>query len=50
MCIYNAIDAEILAVFEALQIAWVRRRTHIWLEIDSAPVVQYFNSPYACEP
>ena len=42
----SAIDAEILAVLEALQVAWVRRWTHIWLETDSALMILYFKSPH----
>lgn len=42
----SAIDAEILAVLEALQVAWVRRWTHVWLETDSALVVHYFYHPH----
>lgn len=42
----SAIDAEVLAVIEALRIAWVRRWTHIWLETDSTLVVRYFHSPH----
>ncbi|KAM5554460.1 hypothetical protein ABKV19_022706, partial [Rosa sericea] len=41
----SAIDAEILAVIEALRVAWARSWTHIWLETDSTLVVHYFNSP-----
>ena len=42
----SAIDAEVLAVIEALQVAWVRRQTHVWLETDSTLVVHYFKSPH----
>ena len=42
----SAIDAEVLAVIEALQVAWVRRWTHVWLETDSTLVVHYFKSPH----
>lgn len=42
----SAIDAEVLAVLEALQVAWVHRWTHIWLETDSTLVVLYFKSPH----
>ncbi|PRQ38043.1 putative ribonuclease H-like domain, reverse transcriptase zinc-binding domain-containing protein [Rosa chinensis] len=41
----SAIDAEILAVIEAIQVAWVRRWTHIWLETDSTLVLTYFKNP-----
>ncbi|XP_062005969.1 uncharacterized protein LOC133723163 [Rosa rugosa] len=41
----SAIDAEILAVIEAIQVAWVRRWTHIWLETDSTLVITYFKNP-----
>ncbi|XP_024172314.1 uncharacterized protein LOC112178392 [Rosa chinensis] len=41
----SAIDAEVLAVIEALRIAWVKRWAHIWLETDSMLVVQYFKNP-----
>ncbi|XP_062014236.1 uncharacterized protein LOC133730712 [Rosa rugosa] len=34
----SAIDAEILAVIEALRVAWARSWTHIWLETDSTLV------------
>lgn len=41
----SAIDAEVLAVIEAIRVAWVKRWTHIWLETDSTLVIKYFNSP-----
>ncbi|XP_062027735.1 uncharacterized protein LOC133743716 [Rosa rugosa] len=41
----SAIDAEVLAVIEALRIAWVKSWTHIWLETDSMLVVHYFKNP-----
>lgn len=41
-----AIDAEILAVIEAIRVAWVWRWTHIWLETDSTLVVHYFYHPH----
>ncbi|XP_062028777.1 uncharacterized protein LOC133744735 [Rosa rugosa] len=40
-----AIDAEVLAVIEAMRIAWAKSWTHIWLETDSILVVQYFKNP-----
>ncbi|PRQ24992.1 putative RNA-directed DNA polymerase [Rosa chinensis] len=40
-----AIDAEVLAVIEAMRIAWAKSWTHIWLETDSILVVQYFTNP-----
>lgn len=43
----SAIDAEILAVLEALQVAWVRRWTHVWLETDSTLVVHYYHHPHS---
>lgn len=42
--VHCAIDAEALAVLKALQVAWVHRCTHIWLETDFALVVHYFKS------
>lgn len=42
----SAIDAEVLAVSEAVRVAWVRRWTHIWLETDSTLVVHYFSNPH----
>lgn len=33
------------ASFEALQIAWAKMWTHIWLERDSSLVVHYFKNP-----
>lgn len=41
----SAIDAEILAVIEAIRVAWVRRWTHIWLETNSLLVIHYFHYP-----
>ncbi|PRQ49267.1 putative ribonuclease H-like domain-containing protein [Rosa chinensis] len=41
----SAIDAEVLVVIEAVEVAMVRRWTHVWLETDSALVVRYFNKP-----
>lgn len=38
----SAIDVEVLAVIEAVRVAWIRRWTHIWLETDSMLVVHYF--------
>ncbi|KAK9942940.1 hypothetical protein M0R45_008581 [Rubus argutus] len=41
----SAIDAEVLAVIEAIRVALVKRWTHVWLETDSTLVIKYFNSP-----
>ncbi|KAL6202888.1 hypothetical protein ACLB2K_026592 [Fragaria x ananassa] len=41
----GVIDAEVLAVIEALKIAWAKRWTHIWLETSSSLVVHYFKNP-----
>jgi ribonuclease HI len=41
----SAIEAEVLAIIEAVRVAWVKRWTHVWLETDSAIVIKYFNSP-----
>lgn len=41
----SAIDAEILAIMEAIRVALVKRWTHVWIETDSTLVIKYFNSP-----
>ena len=41
----SAIDAEVLAVIEALGVAWRKGWTHLWLATDSYLVVHYFNNP-----
>ncbi|XP_061998916.1 uncharacterized protein LOC133716213 [Rosa rugosa] len=41
----SAIDAEVLAVIEALGVAWRKGWTHLWLETDSYLVVHYFTNP-----
>ncbi|PRQ22702.1 putative ribonuclease H-like domain-containing protein [Rosa chinensis] len=40
----SSIDAEILAVIEAIEIAWVRNWHHLWLETDSTYVVHILSS------
>lgn len=42
--VLSAIDVELLAVNQALRIAWVRRWTQIWLKTDSTLVVRYLHS------
>lgn len=39
----SSIAAEILAVIEAIRIAWVRDWNNVWLETDSALVVHLLN-------
>lgn len=44
--VLSKIDIDVLAVIEAIRVAWVRHWTHNWLEMDSMLVVTYFNSPH----
>ncbi|XP_062005947.1 uncharacterized protein LOC133723132 [Rosa rugosa] len=41
----SAIDAEVLAIIEAINVALVRRWTHIWLETNSILALRYFKNP-----
>jgi ribonuclease HI len=41
----NALEAEVLAVIEAICLAWIKAWKNLWLETDSSMVVHYFNSP-----
>ncbi|XP_004301067.1 PREDICTED: uncharacterized protein LOC101309260 [Fragaria vesca subsp. vesca] len=39
-------DAEVMAVIKAIDLAWVREWRHIWLEVDSAIVLNFIHSPH----
>lgn len=41
----SAIDAEVFAIIEVINVALVRHWTHIWLETDSLLALQYFKNP-----
>lgn len=43
--VHNAMEAEVLAVIEAIRVAWLKCWMHLWLETDSSLMVHYFNSP-----
>ncbi|KAL6190087.1 hypothetical protein ACLB2K_036487 [Fragaria x ananassa] len=41
----SSIAAEVMAVFKAIELAWVREWKHIWLEVDSELVLSFLRSP-----
>lgn len=41
----SALDAELLAVMEAVRVAWLKGWLSLWLETDSLLVLHYFKSP-----
>ncbi|KAL6141643.1 hypothetical protein ACLB2K_059931 [Fragaria x ananassa] len=41
----SAIDAEMLAVIEAVHIVWANQWHNLWLEVDSLLLLTYFNVP-----
>ena len=42
----SSIDAEIMAVIQAIELAWVREWKHIWLEVDSTLVLNFLHAPH----
>lgn len=42
----NSVDAEVMAVIQAIELAWVRDWKHIWLEVDSAIVLNFLHDPH----
>ena len=42
----SSIDAEIMAVIQAIELAWVREWKHIWLEVDSTLVLNFLRAPH----
>lgn len=41
----SGIEVEILAVIEAIRIAWLKGWVHLWIETDPSLVVHYFKAP-----
>lgn len=41
----SAVEAELLAMIEAVSLAWLKGWQHLWLETDSLLVLHYFKSP-----
>ncbi|XP_062028531.1 uncharacterized protein LOC133744441 [Rosa rugosa] len=37
----SSVDAEVMAVIQAIELAWVREWKHIWLEVDSTLVLNF---------
>ncbi|KAM5549742.1 hypothetical protein ABKV19_000918 [Rosa sericea] len=46
LAIPSSVDAEIMAVIQAIELAWVREWKHIWLEVDSAMVLNFLRAPH----
>lgn len=44
--VLSAIEVEILAVIEAVRVAWNKHWSNLWLETDSSLVVHYFKAPH----
>ncbi|XP_004309472.1 PREDICTED: putative ribonuclease H protein At1g65750-like [Fragaria vesca subsp. vesca] len=44
--ILNSVDAEVMAVIQAIELAWVRDWEHIWLEVDSIIVLNFLQDPH----
>ncbi|XP_062016557.1 uncharacterized protein LOC133732968 [Rosa rugosa] len=42
----SSVDAEIMAVIQAIKLSWVREWKHIWLEVDSAMVLNFLCAPH----
>ena len=40
-----SVDAEVMAVIQAIELAWVRDWKHIWLEVDSTLVLNFLRAP-----
>jgi hypothetical protein len=41
----SSVAAEVMAVIQAIELAWVRDWKHIWLEVDSELVLNFIRSP-----
>lgn len=39
----SSVDAEVMAVIKAIQLAWVRDWNHIWLEVDSSRLLDFLH-------
>ncbi|KAL6205985.1 hypothetical protein ACLB2K_023236 [Fragaria x ananassa] len=42
----SSVEAEVMAVIQAIELAWVREWKHIWLEVDSTLVLHYLRDPH----
>ncbi|KAL6187407.1 hypothetical protein ACLB2K_038806 [Fragaria x ananassa] len=42
----NSVDAEVMAVIQAIELTWVRDWKHIWLKVDSTIVLNFLRDPH----